>query len=204
MTVQPLAAQLNVRRSQMMIGEVEAVSLGLFDERGFDQVTVEEIAAAAGISVRTFYRYFPTKDAVFQVQIDRRSEALRTALDARPVEEAPLQSLRVALRDTLSREDQLLLRRWTSVVAATPSVLRGVLGGLQLKRNGVIAEFLGARLGVSGSSLVPTMLAAAAGGVIQAAQTEWYLRGVDLVETMSEGLDVLEHGTGWAQAERKA
>jgi AcrR family transcriptional regulator len=188
----------------MMIGEVEAVALRLFDERGFDQVTVEEIAAAAGISVRTFYRYFPTKDTVFQVQIDRRSEALRAALDARPVVEAPLQSLRVALRETLSREDQLLLRRWTSVVAATPSVLRGVLGGLQLKRNGVIAEFLGARFGVPGGSLVPTMLAAAAGGVIQAAQTEWFVGGVDLVETMSEGLDVLERGTGWAPTERKA
>jgi AcrR family transcriptional regulator len=200
-TVEPLAAQLSVRRSQMMIGEVEAVALGLFDERGFDQVTVDEIASAAGISVRTFYRYFPTKDTVLQVQIDRRSEALRAALEARPVDEAPLQSLRVALQEAVSHEDMALLRRWTSVIAATPSVLRGVVGGLQLKRNGVIAEFLGARFDMPGSSLVPTMLAAAAGGVIQAAQTEWFVRGGDLAQKISEGLDVLERGVGWSQAE---
>jgi AcrR family transcriptional regulator len=185
----------------MMIGEVEGVALELFDERGFDQVTVEEIAAAAGISVRTFYRYFPAKDTVLQVPIDRRSEALRAALDARPIDEAPLQSLRVALQETVSREDMDLLRRWTSVIAATPSVLRGVVGGLQLKRNGVIAEFLGARFDIPGSSLVPTMLAAAAGGVIQAAQTEWFVRGGDLAQKISEGLDVLERGVGWSQAE---
>jgi hypothetical protein len=45
------------------------------------------------------------------------------------------------------------------------------------------------------------MLAAAAGGVIQAAQTEWFVRGGDLAQKISEGLDVLERGVGWSQAE---
>ena len=196
MAAESLAAQLRVKRSEMMILELEAVALRLFEARGFGDVTVEEIAAEAHISVRTFYRYFPAKDDVMQVRIDRRSEALRAALSARPVDEPPLQSIRVALEEVVSAEDTALLRRWTAVIEATPSVLRAVLGGIQLKGHRVIAEFLGARLGLPSDALVPTMLAAAVGGVIQAAQTQWYLQGGDLATRIADGLEILEQGIG--------
>jgi TetR/AcrR family transcriptional regulator, regulator of mycofactocin system len=191
-----LARQLRVKRSEMMILGVEAVALRLFEQRGFTEVTVDDIASGARISPRTFYRYFPGKEDVLQLRIDRRSEALRTALIARPDDEPPLQSLRLALEEELSAEDAELLRRWIAVVAATPSVLRAVVGGIQLKSYRVMAEFFGSRLGVPSDALVPTMLAAAAGGVIQAAHTHWFLHGGDLATTMSEGLQVLETGIG--------
>jgi AcrR family transcriptional regulator len=187
-----LAAQLRMRRSEMMISELEAVALLLFEERGFDQVTVDEIASEAHISARTFYRYFPAKEDVLQVKIDRSSEALRLALAARPVDEPPLHSLRLALVEAVSLEDAALSRRWTAVVAASPSVLRTVLGGIQLKSQRVIAEFLGSRLGLPGNALVPTMLAAAVGGVIQATRTQWFLEGGDLATKISESLEILE------------
>jgi TetR/AcrR family transcriptional regulator, regulator of mycofactocin system len=96
----------------------------------------------------------------------------------------------------VSTEDPVLRRRWTSVVAATPSVLPGVLGGIQLKSLRTIAEFLGARLDLPSESLVPTMLAAAVGGVIQAATTQWFIHGGDLGTTIAEGIEVLEHRIG--------
>ena len=71
-----------------------------------------------------------------------------------------------------------------------------MIGGIQLKSHRVIADFLGARLGVPSDDLVPTMLAAAVGGVIQAAQTQWFLYGGDLATRISEGLEVLESGIG--------
>jgi AcrR family transcriptional regulator len=189
----------------MMVAELEAVALALFETRGFDAVTVEEIASAAQISVRTFYRYFPAKDDVLQVQIDRRSEALRVALAARPADEPPLQSLRIALAEAVATEDPALGRRWISVVASTPVVLRGVIGGIQIKTQAVMREFFATRLGQRSDDLAPTILAAAAGGVIQAAHTQWFTRGGDLVAALSEALDVLERGIGtdspiWAQA----
>ena len=70
-----------------MFSELEAVALRLFEERGFNEVTIEEIAAEAHISTRTFYRYFPAKEDVLQLRIDRRAEALRAALAARPGDE---------------------------------------------------------------------------------------------------------------------
>jgi AcrR family transcriptional regulator len=179
----------------MMLSQLEAVALRLFEERGFE-ITVEEIASEAQISARTFYRYFPAKDDVLQLQIDRRSADMEAALAARPADEPPLHSLRVALTDVVSAEDQELLRRWIAVIIATPAVLKGVVGGIHLKGHRVLAEFLGARLGVPSDALVPTMLAAAVGGIIQAAQTQWYFRGGDLATAISDGLAVLENGIG--------
>ncbi|MBL7494775.1 TetR family transcriptional regulator [Frankia sp. CNm7] len=205
MTSQPLAAQLRAKRAEMMTAEVEAAALRLFEERGFDQVTVDEIAAEARISVRTFYRYFPAKEDVLLLKIDRGNETLRAALAARPADEPALRSLRRAVEESVSREDARLTRQWTAVVAATPVVTRTVLGAIQLKTQRTIAEFLGSRLGLAGDAMVPTMLAAAAGGVIQAARIQWFVGGGDLVARISEGLEILERGIGaepatWSQA----
>jgi AcrR family transcriptional regulator len=190
-----LARQLRVKRSEMMILELEAVALRLFEQRGFD-ITVEEIASEAQISVRTFYRYFPAKDDVLQVRIDQRSEGLRTALSNRPAGEPPLHSLRVALTEVVTAEDMALLRRWTGVIAATPNVLRGVVGGIQLKSHRIIAEIFGTRFDLPSDALIPVMLAAAVGGVIQAAQTQWFFKGGDLATAISDGLEVLDGGIG--------
>jgi AcrR family transcriptional regulator len=191
-----LASQLREKRSQMMIEEVERAALRLFEARGFGEVTVEQIAAEAQISVRTFYRYFPAKEDVLQVQIDRRGSTLRALLDARPLDEVPLQSLRLAFVEMISAEDPEVLRRWISVIQATPTVLKSVLGGIQLKIQPVMREFLQSRLGLPREALAPTMLAAAAGGVIQAAQIHWYFDGGDLATAVTEGLGLLERGLG--------
>ncbi len=187
-----LTAQLRIKRTELMLGALEAVALGLFDERGFANVTIDDIANDAGISARTFYRYFPTKEDVFQLQIDRRTAALRAALASRPDNEAPLQSLRFALVGVVSAEDEQLRRRWTGIVAVTPSVLPGVIGGIQLKSHRVIAEFLAGRLGLDQESVAAVTLAAAAGGVIQAAHTQWFVRGGSLAGRISDGFEVLE------------
>ena len=105
-----LALQLRMKRSELMVQELEAVALRLFDLRGFKDVTVDEIVSEAHISARTFYRYFPNKEDVLQVHIDRRSRNLRAALSARPVSEEPLESLRLALAEQLATEDPELVR----------------------------------------------------------------------------------------------
>jgi AcrR family transcriptional regulator len=189
----------------MMVSELEEVALRLFDRRGFTNVTVEEIATEAHISVRTFYRYFAAKDDVLQLRIERRSELLREALAARPTNEPPLRSLRLALEEEFSTADPVVLRRWISVVADNSNVMKGVVGAIQLKIQPVIAEFFGSRLGLPSDALVPTMLAAAVIGVIQAAHTQWFIHDGDLATTISESLAVLERGIStdpktWAAA----
>jgi AcrR family transcriptional regulator len=193
---QPLAQVLNEKRSELMFGEVEAVALRLFEEHGFNTVTVQDIATEAKISVRTFYRYFPAKEDVLQVRITRRAQALRVALSAASSDDTPLNAIRVALLDVTAIDDLELLRRWTTVIQATPSVLRGVVGGIMLNLNRVLAEFFGVRLGLPSGGLVPMVLAAAAASAIQTAHTEWFLTGADLKNLLSDSLAVLEGGIG--------
>jgi AcrR family transcriptional regulator len=187
-----LVQKTRQKRSELMIIELEAIALAMFEKRGFASVNVEEIAAEAQISTRTFYRYFPTKEDVLQVRIHRRAEALRHALAERPIDEPPLHSLRLAVEVAVSAEDPVLLKRWIAVVAGTPSALRAVLGGCILILDGMLAGFFGSRLKVPADALVPTMLAAAAGGIIKAAETRWLVCGGNLATTTSEGLRVLE------------
>jgi AcrR family transcriptional regulator len=196
LATESLALQLRVKRSEMMVSEVESVALRLFHERGFNEVTVEDIASEAHISVRTFYRYFPAKEDVLHARIVRRAENLRAALVVRPVDEPPLHSVRVALTDDAAAQDPELMRQWIAVIVATPNVLKGVLGVIQLRANRVMAEFFGERLGLPPDGLIPTVLASAVGGVIQATQTQWFFHGGDLASTLSEGLAVLERGIG--------
>jgi len=193
---QSLDVEVREKRSQLMLLAVEDVALRMFEQHGFTEVTVDDIASEAKISPRTFYRYFPTKEDVLQLRIARRSDALRAALAARPADEPMLQSIRTAFEEELSSEDAVALRRWIAVVAATPSVLRSVLGGIQLKSHRVMAEFFASRLGVPSDALAPTMLAAAAGGVIQAALTYWFFHGGDLANILTEGFGVLDKGVG--------
>lgn len=66
-------------RHQRVAGNIETVAQRLFAEHGYAQVTIEDVAAQAGCSVRTVTRYFPTKDALLLAQRRRMNQ---TVLDA--------------------------------------------------------------------------------------------------------------------------
>jgi TetR/AcrR family transcriptional regulator, regulator of mycofactocin system len=200
--VPSLTQRTRQKRWELTVIELEAVALTLFEQSGFSTVTVEQIAAAAKIAPRTFYRYFPAKEDVLQVRTRRRAAAIRDALAVRPADEGPLHSLRLAIEVAVAAEDPALLKRWFTVVAATPSALRTVLGGCILTMNGMMSEFFGARLRIPSDALVPTMLAAAVGGVIQAAETRWFVSGGNLAMTISEGIRVLEEAVGMGLVSR--
>jgi TetR/AcrR family transcriptional regulator, regulator of mycofactocin system len=192
LVAESLAGQIKAKRSELMSSEVEAVALRLFERHGYTVVTVDEIASEAGVSPRTFYRYFPSKEHIFQILIDRRCDRLRVGLAARPVDEPPLHSVHVALTDAIAAEDIVVLRRWMTVIAAQAELLPGVVGGKMLKITQALAEFFADRLGASDDSLVPQMLAAAVAGVTDAALVRWYTCSGDLRSVVSDSLDVLD------------
>lgn len=196
MAQESIAAALKAKRSELMRSQLEEVALRLFETRGFSDVTVEDVAAAAQISVRTFYRYFPSKELLLQVRIDRRSAALQAALATRPDNEPILASLRAALVVATSAEDPHDVRRWIDVVASNPELMRGVLGGIQLKIQSVIAEFLAGRMGRPDDVFASEVLAGAVGGAVQAALRYWFQRGGDLAASIATSIDTLERFGG--------
>ncbi|WP_307874052.1 MULTISPECIES: TetR family transcriptional regulator [unclassified Frankia] len=184
--------QARTDRLEAATREAETIALQLFEQRGFDVVTVEDIATAAGISARTFYRYFPAKDDVLRATVRRRAQTVAAALAARPSDEAPMHSIRRVVQDVVSAEDPTHLARWNRVVEASPHATRTVLGANILEFNAVLAEFLSSRAGQTPDDLAPAMLATAAGAIIQAAQTRWHLLGGDLATTIGDALAVLD------------
>jgi AcrR family transcriptional regulator len=79
---------------------VEAAALRQFLERGFQETTAENIAAAAGVSVRTFFRYFPRgKEDVMVLQFRRSVRHLTNAMRARPANESAWTALRQAVHN---------------------------------------------------------------------------------------------------------
>jgi AcrR family transcriptional regulator len=74
--------------------ELEIVALRLFTDQGFDETTVEQIAAGAGVSRRTFFRYFDTKAAVLWHEFDGEVTALRTAFAQVPKSRPMMDAIR--------------------------------------------------------------------------------------------------------------
>jgi len=74
--------------------EIAERAMGLFAARGFDHVTVAEVAAAAGVSEKTVFNYFPTKEDLFFDEAPAREAALVEAICGRKPHESILSALR--------------------------------------------------------------------------------------------------------------
>jgi AcrR family transcriptional regulator len=86
---------------------ISEAAIALFLERGYDDVPVSEIAAAAEVSKRTLFAYFPTKDdLVLHRFADHEDEAARVVRE-RADDEAPLDALQRHLHDALDRRDPI-------------------------------------------------------------------------------------------------
>lgn len=78
----------------------------LFAERGFEATTVDQIAAAAGMSRRTFFRYFGGKDELVLVRLADAGERIAAALAARPSDESAWVALRRAFDEVVTPQDE--------------------------------------------------------------------------------------------------
>ncbi|MEU9702210.1 TetR family transcriptional regulator [Streptomyces sp. NPDC047981] len=85
------------RKRQLVSDELTEAALQLLAVKGFDAVTVDEIVAAAGVSKRTFFRYFASKEDVVVQFLADMGAGIRAELAARPADEPPSVALRHAM-----------------------------------------------------------------------------------------------------------
>ena len=103
---------------------IVAAGLELFAERGFEGTTVGQIAAAAGISRRTFFRYFADKEELFFAEDERLLQVVEDTLDGAPPGEPVLDLARRATRALAAHSAADPQRRLARerLIAATPAL----------------------------------------------------------------------------------
>lgn len=155
-------------------GEVEHAAFELFARQGFDHTTVDDIAQAAGIGRRTFFRYFPSKNDVAWGDFEGLLERMRDKLATYPHDVRLVDAIREALVDfnRVAPEEAPWHRRRMELILTTPALQAHSTLRYAAWRQ-VLAEFVAARLDVSTDSLAPQAIAHATLGVALAAYEQW-------------------------------
>jgi AcrR family transcriptional regulator len=171
-----------------------ACAVDLFERQGFEQTTVAQIAAAAGVTQMTVFRHFPTKDSL--LIDDPYDPVMAAAVAAQPRTLAPLTRAVAGMRGAWQRlpePDSETVRRRVRVAAATPS-LRGAIAASNAKTETMLADQL---IADGADPLAARVAAAAVLAGITAALLEWSGRDdLSLGDAVRAALDTLEGHRG--------
>jgi AcrR family transcriptional regulator len=172
-------------------GRLGQAAFELFVERGFEQVTVAEIAERAGLTERTFFRYFADKREVLFAGTDGFQELFVSSVGGAPDSAAPIDAVAGALYAAAAlfaaHEDGV--RRRAAIIAAHPD-----LRERELIKLTTVAAAVAAALRCRGVGDPAASLTAEAGlAVFRIAFTSWIgaPEGPDLAQLISESLDEL-------------
>jgi mycofactocin system transcriptional regulator len=139
--------------------ELERVGFALFERQGFDSTTVDDIAAAAGIGRRTFFRYFTSKNDLVWGDFEDQLDRLRSMLASAPAEMPILVALRNSVVE-FNRYDSDVVpwhRRRMELILRVPALRADSTLRYHSWRDAV-AEFVAARNKVPADSLEPLLV----------------------------------------------
>jgi AcrR family transcriptional regulator len=169
----------------------------LFDERGYAETTIEDITDRVDVSSRTFFRYFPSKEAVVFADQEGtdKSKVIAKALAERPADEPVFESIRQAMHvlvDDLSLDPERAIQvgRMCQENASLEEYRHGA--GSQHAED-VLLDFLRSRLD---DPMAPAVIASALKGAMGAAWDYWVESGqeLDMADLLDQAIDALEQG----------
>ena len=166
------------RRRSTTKDHIANVAIELFDTYGFSDVSVEDVALAAGIARRTLFRYYPSKNAIpwgdFDVHLREFAEVFDDADLTLPMAEI----LRAALLDfnTLDESEAARHRQRMRLILESDE-LQAYSMTLYAGWRDVVAAFVARRTGARPSDLVPQTVGWTMLGVALAAHEHWLARG---------------------------
>jgi len=157
--------------------DLELAALQLFTDVGYDATTVDMIAAAAGTSRRTFFRYFDSKASVLWHAFDHEVDSLREALRAVPDEVPLLDAIRIAVVSVnhYTAADVPELRRRINLIGTVPALQASAAVHYDAWEQAVI-DYAAARLDQAPDALLPLALGRATLAVCRAAYEYWVAR----------------------------
>ena len=192
-------AGLRERKKARTRASLREHALRLFREQGYQNTTVEQIAAAAEVSPSTFFRYFPTKeDLVLQDDMDVR---MIEALENQPPGLGAVAAVRAAARQmfaSYNAADMDLLRETTRLTMTVPEIRARAMDEFA-RTITVVAQAVAKRAGRSPDDLAVRTAAGAIVGVIMSVTMPWegWSEGAgfeDMFGRIDEALALLEAG----------
>lgn len=169
--------------------QLSRIGLEMFIRDGFDNVTVEDIAAAAGIGRRTFFRYFSSKNDLPWGDFDSLLNHMRSRLDEVPEGMPLFEALREAVIDfnRFPEQEMPLLRQRMKCLLTTPTLVAHSALRYQAWRE-VIASFTAERLGIREDSHLAMTLGRVCLGISLSAYEEWLQdENLDLAQLIDLG-----------------
>jgi AcrR family transcriptional regulator len=157
------------RRRARVARHIERTALELLAREGPQNLTAEQIAAASGISVRTYFRYFPSRDAALTALARRLNDTTCRRVAARPTGESVLDAFTAAVRDGIDPEDEELILLWGQAVRRGFQPTADPDGGMVA----AYAEVIAARLGIDVADVRVQVFAAATAGVMWSTFVRW-------------------------------
>jgi mycofactocin system transcriptional regulator len=186
------------RRRSTTWDHLSNVAIELFAARGFGEVSVDDVAQAAGIARRTVFRYYPSKNALPWGDFDAHLEHMRDLLaDLDPG--VPIRhALRTALLafNTFDEAETARHRQRMRVILETAE-LQAYSMTMYAGWRAVVAAFVARRLGAKASDLVPQTVAWTMLGVALSAYEHWLAdESVSLAEALGDAFDTVSDGLG--------
>ena len=188
-----ISSSIGGRPAATSAAELASAAQRLFVAQGFEQTSIEEIAAEVGVSRRTFFRYFPTKADVLWVESPAELERLRATLadeDAgTPYEDIVVAAVLAAL--SWAPEHEVWARQRAALILSTPAVQAHaalVFG----EWRAVATEFAARRWNLAASDLLPVAVGHAVLAATLTAHEHWISHpGSDLGADLREALGLL-------------
>jgi AcrR family transcriptional regulator len=164
---------LRHRRRRLVQDEIEGIAIRLFLAHGYDAVSVDDVANAAGMSERTFFRYYSSKDEILRRYQSRLNEALVEAFAAQPAASTALEALRQAYAATshVLPPDREQVRELGRLLAATPAIHARAVGEMLLDDR--LAHEFGRRAGARRTELRPAVVVAAVAAAAHVGWARW-------------------------------
>ncbi len=195
-----MGATLRERTRRAVQAELLAAGQALFVERGYEDVTVDEIAAVVGMSKRSFFRYFGSKEALILGKFDKQGEDFAAALAKRPLDEQPWVALRrmfdpvvTYMTDEDSRRSALEVNR---VIQSSEALRAGYLERMERAQR-LIAIELERREAERGSGATALQLAAVVAAAFAALSTANRFaesHGVPLSTALDDAISAISGG----------
>ena len=178
--------------------ELRLIALRLFAEHGFDSTTIEQVTAEAGVSERTFFRYFTTKASVLWAEFETEVETIRSGLSSVPDDVPMMDAIRVVVvaANHYHADDIPEMRLRMQLIATVPALSFSAAEHYEAWEL-AISEFAGRRLGQPAGSLYPLTVGRAALAACRAAYDRWSARADDDLTTYLD-LALTALSTGFA------